>query len=236
MSYFDHFLDSPGTSLGNWIDRTSKMRICKAIRTFLPEANSNILELGSGWGDLAECFREAGYKNYVCVEPNPGLRGHLSRRGFLVKDYIVPPILEENNSYDAVILIEVFEHLNDARDVSVFMNEVGRVLRPGGIICIHSPDYLHWKEDFFNGDYTHSNVTTVRRTIQLFHNNRFSTLNYVYFSGFIAGPMATLMSHLMRFGLFFFIGNKIDSKLYKLKLTFLRQYLIIGANGSKYTE
>jgi SAM-dependent methyltransferase len=228
MSYFDHFYHSPGTPIGEWIKKRARQRIFNIIKEYIPQTDCDILEIGPGMGELAECFRMGGYSNCVLVEPNPSMRNHLSQKGFITRNYIVPPIDEADNSFDAIIMIDVFEHLNDAREVSSLMLEAKRVLRPEGILCIHSPDYLHWKEDFFNGDYSHSNVTSVRRTMQLFYNNGFSTLKYIYFSGFIAGTSATLISFIARLGLVFTNGNAIDSKLYKLKLTFLRQYLIIG--------
>jgi hypothetical protein len=88
---------------------------------------------------------------------------------------------------------------------------------------------LHCQHDFFNVDYTHSNVTTVRRTLQLFHDNGFRVLKYTYFSGFFSGLLATFVSYVARFALFFSVGNGLDSKLYKLKTTFLRSFLIVGA-------
>jgi SAM-dependent methyltransferase len=228
MSFFNHFLNSPGTPVGNWIKRKTRNRMFTIIKNYLPRIESKILEIGPGMGDLAECFRAGGYQNYLVVEPNEIMRNLLSDKGFETKDYLVPPINEDNNSFDAIILVDVFEHLNDAREASEFMSEARRVLCPGGILCIHSPDYLHWKSDFFNSDYSHSNVTTVRRTIQLFHNNGFFTSRFVYFSGLLTGVFATITSLLVQFCFFILNGNALDSKLYKLKLTFLRRFLIIG--------
>jgi SAM-dependent methyltransferase len=228
MSYFDHFYHSPGTPIGEWIKKRARQRIFNLISEFIPQNGCDILEIGPGMGELAECFRKGGYRSCVLVEPNSSMRNHLSRRGFITRNYVVPPIKEEDNSFDAIILVDVFEHLNDAQEASSFMVEAKRVLRPQGILCIHSPDYLHWKEDFFNGDYSHSNVTSVRRTMQLFHNNGFFTSRFVYFSGSLTGVFATITSLLAQFCFFMLSGNAIDSKLYKLKLTFLRQFLIIG--------
>ena len=230
MSYFDHFADSAGTPVGNWIKRRSRQRVSNIIETFLDDPECAILEIGPGWGELAECFRKAGYRNYTVVEPNERMRNHLAGKGYVTKDYLIPDLAEADNAYDVIILVDVFEHLNDAREAKTFIAEARRVLRPNGLLCILSPDYLHWKEDFFNSDFSHSNVTSVRRTLQLLHNSGFRTLKYVYFSGFLTGMLATLVSHLVRLGLFFLSGNAIDNKLYKLKLTFLRQFLLIGVN------
>jgi hypothetical protein len=102
------------------------------------------------------------------------------------------------------------------------------VLRPGGIICIGTPDYTHWRDDFFNADFSHSNITSVRRTVQLFQNNGIKVVKHVYMSGFLIGLPATIFSNLVRFSFSFLHSAGTDNKIYKLKLTFLRRFLIIG--------
>ena len=228
MNNFDHFVYSPSTPIGDWIKRKSRYRMYQLISNHLNNIYLEILEIGPGRGELAECFYQAGFINYTMVEPDPTLRNQLLSKGRTVKDYRIPNCEESDESYDAIILIDVFEHLIDNREVFLFMSEARRILKPGGIICIHSPDYLHWKEDFFNGDFSHSNVTSLRRTIQLFFNFGLRTIEKEYYSGFFTGIPATICSNLARLGLFFISGNAVDSKLYKLKLVFLRQFLIIG--------
>lgn len=207
MSWFDHFADSSGTRLGNWIKKRSRQRVFNIIETVLDGPECAILEIGPGWGELAECFRKAGYRNYTVVEPNKKMRNHLASKGYVTKDYLIPCLAEADNSYDVIVLVDVFEHLNDTSEAKVFIAEARRVLRRYGVLCILSPDYLHWKEDFFNSDFSHSNITSVRRTLQLLHNHGFRTPKYVYFSGFLTGMLATSASHLMRLGLFFLSGN-----------------------------
>ena len=229
MSYFDHFAESPSTAIGSWITRRTKQRELALMRPFFSSRDCAILEIGPGMGGSAALFAEAGYHNYAVVEPNPIMREHLARKGFITKDYMIPELAEQDSSYDAIVLINVFEHLNSSREAQTFIAEARRVLRPGGIVCMASPDYLHWQGDFFNCDFSHSNVTSVRRTLQLFHNNGFRTLKCVYFSGFFSGTLATLISHLTRIALCAANSNGMDKKLYKLKLTFLRRFFIIAA-------
>lgn len=228
MSYFDHFVHSPSTTVGDRIKRRERQRQFALMQPFFPNRSCDILEIGPGMGELSDLFLNAGYHNYTVVEPNDTMRNRLAARGVMTKNYLIPHLNEEDNSYDAIILFDVFEHLNDNHEAAIFITEARRVLRPGGMLCILAPDYLHWKEDFFNCDFSHANVTSVRRTLQLFHNNDFRMLKYVYFSGFLTHLPATVTSHLIRFGLFLSSSNGIDKKLYKLKLTFLRRFLIIG--------
>jgi SAM-dependent methyltransferase len=236
MSYFDHFAAEPGTPLGQWIKRRTRYNALRRITPLIPDPAAAILEIGPGWGELALCFREAGYCNYTTVEPNQTMREHLTGKGFVTKNYLIPNIAEPDLSYDAIVLADVFEHLSSMDEAQRFIAEAYRVLRVGGILCIMSPDYLHWKAEFFNCDFSHSNVTSVRRLIQLFYANALQTVSHEYYSGFIMGRAATLVSYIVRAALFFVKGNAMDSKLYKLKVTFLRQFVVIARKGLQPTS
>jgi SAM-dependent methyltransferase len=228
VSYYDYAAEQSTTSLGRWIRKAARRRQLSAIQPLLPGTDCEILELGAGTGELAEAFQSLGYHRYIAVEPNAKLRERLTAMGVLTKGYMIPHLDEVDKSFDVIVLFHVFEHLDCSRDARVFMSEARRVLRPGGLLCILSPDYLHSRQDFFNVDYSHSNITTLRRTLQLYHDNGFRILKHAYFSAFFCGWAATLMSYVFRIGLWFSVGNKIDSKLYKLKTTFLRSFLIVG--------
>lgn len=228
MSFFDHFSDSSSTRLGDWITRRTAQQEFALIRPYLPAKEAAILEIGPGMGDLAALCLAAGYRNYTIVEPNDSMRERLACTGVVAKNYLIPRLEEEDSSYDTIILSNVFEHLNGESQAGCFIAEAQRVLRPSGTLCLLSPDYLHWKEDFFNCDFSHNNVTSVRRAMQLFYNGGFHTLGYAYLSAFLTGAPATATSHLVRAGLFFADGNGMNQKLYKLKLTFLRRFLIVG--------
>ena len=228
MSYFDHFADPGTTRIGNWIVKRTTQTEFRLMHPYLRDPKIAILEIGPGMGGLGGKFLESGYRNYTGIEPNLRMRERLARRGFVVKNYLVPPIKEPDNEYDFIVLSNVFEHFNDTRDALSFMAEAHRVLKLGGRVCIFSPDYLHWKEEFFNSDYTHSNVTSVRRTIQLFHDSGFRVSHYAYLSGFFTGFIATLISQLTNIFLHYADSNGLDKKYFKLKTTFLRRFIVIG--------
>lgn len=229
MSYFDHFATSPMTAGGRWIVRGILRREYAILRKSLQDRRAAILEIGPGRGELAEILREDGFLNYTGVEPNALMRDMLVEQGFRMKSYMIPQLEEPDASYDVVFLSDVFEHLNDTAEAKLFISEVARVLRTDGLICIGCPDYLHWGVDFFNGDYSHANITTERRTRQLFMNYGLRTVSCTYMSGFVSGPAATLLSTLVRAGLCFVHATQNEEKLYKLKLTFLRRFFIVGA-------
>ena len=228
MSYYDHYAESPVTDIGSWMKRKAAKRQVALLEHHLANRDARILEIGPGSGHLAIALLEAGYHNYEAVEPNDILRGRLESIGVPLKDYLIPCLLEEDASYDVIVLCHVFEHLRSPVEVERFMTEARRVLRSGGLLWILSPDFLHAGKDFFNGDYGHNNVTTLRRTMQLLHDHGFRTIWHSYHSGFFQGFVATAVSYLVRLSLFWAHGSGLDDKLYNIKTTFLRSFLVGG--------
>jgi SAM-dependent methyltransferase len=223
-----HF-DESVTPIGRWLVLRIAQTEFHLFKSLLTGADARILEIGPGIGSMALTLRKAGYDQfYTAIEPNQVLLKRLQEQKFQVKSYLLPMMDEKDSSYDCIYLSNVFEHLKNVSEASTFIQEVYRVLKPGGILCISCPDYVAWKGDFFNSDYTHTNVTTVRRTMQMFTDNGLAVRNYYYLSGFVIGGLAFLMSFFVRL---LFIGvntNHLDAKLYKLKLTFSLRFLIIG--------
>ena len=230
MAYFDHFATGKSTGIGDWLTAHAIEWQFRFLSAHLPvERKPDVLEIGPGHGEFAARLMAAGYANYDVVEPNATLRAKLESLGVRrAKSYLIPEILEADASYDAIIVCDVFEHLNDTRDAQRFISEAKRVLRKGGILLILSPDLMDWKEEFYNCDFSHSNPTTVRRTHEMFINEGLATVAFAYsYSGF-RGPVGFLMSRLVKILTFWTSGEDLDFKPYKLRLTFLRRFVIIG--------
>jgi hypothetical protein len=106
------------------------------------------------------------------------------------------------------------------------------VLRKGGILFILSPDVMDWKEDFYNCDFSHSNPTTVRRTHQIFMNEQLTTAGFQYaYSGF-QGAIGYGLSRVVKILTSRARSEDLNYKLYKLRLTFLRRFMIIGSKDA----
>jgi cyclopropane fatty-acyl-phospholipid synthase-like methyltransferase len=227
MSYFDHFSLPRRTTIGEWIVKQVKKQEFKALKPYLKDTDA-IIEIGPGWGEMQELLFQNGYRNYLAIEPNPTLYSKLLKKGIKVKNYLIPELQEEDHSFDIIFMSDVFEHLNGFSEVQIFIQQCKRILKEHGIICIASPDYLHWSNDFFLSDYTHSNITSVRRTCQLFQDNGIRLVSSLYLRGFITGFPATVLSSLIRMISLFVRRDKINNKTYKLILSFLRRFLVIG--------
>lgn len=234
MAYFDHFATGTSTGIGDWLTVHAIEEQFRFLTSHLPvEGKPEILEIGPGHGEFAARLMKGGYGNYDVVEPNASLRAKLEALGARrAKSYLIPRLEEADASYDAIVVCDVFEHLNDAREAQHFVAEARRVLRDGGILFILSPDLMDWKEDFYNCDFSHSNPTTVRRTHEIFMNEGFATVAHSYsYSGF-RGLTGFLLSRAVKAATFWASGEDLDFKPYKLRLTFLRRFMIIGRKGA----
>jgi 2-polyprenyl-3-methyl-5-hydroxy-6-metoxy-1,4-benzoquinol methylase len=234
MAYFDHFATAGGTRLGDMLTRHAIETQFRFLARHLDtRKNAEILEIGPGHGEFAARIIEAGYRNYDVVEPNSLLREKALRIGARrAKSYLVPQLSEADAAYDAIIICDVFEHLNDAREAQTFVSEAKRVLRPGGILFLLSPDLMDWREDFYNCDFSHSNPTTVRRTKEMFGNEGLATLGFEYvYSGFQGLP-GLAMNRVVKALTFWTSGEDPNFKPYKLRLTFLRRFMIIGKKAA----
>ena len=232
MGYFDHFAADSPTSVGAWLTaKTVKQQFAYLAPYLSQDRSITILEIGPGRGEFASLFLAEGYKNYSVVEPDDQLRAKCE--GLPVyKAYsdVIPPLPVDSASQDLILMCDVFEHLNDTATAVAVIRDIRRALKPGGMIFILCPDLLHWKEEFFNCDYSHSNPTTVRRTSQLFQNAQIETFSYSYhyaflssWVGFVLGNAIKLATTPLRF-----LGANNHSRIYRLRLCFLRRFMILG--------
>ena len=105
--------------------------------------DSVVLDFGAGKGDLARCLLECGYKviavdsskkSVQALEQSIGAHPSLMQTGVIVNGLPLP-----SASLDAVLFVEVIEHLHPA-DLEPLLREFMRVLRPGGILFVTTPN------------------------------------------------------------------------------------------------
>jgi SAM-dependent methyltransferase len=229
-AFFDHFSrgDKP-TGIGAWFVTALARKIFKYAEI---APGSSVLEIGPGRGDFAEiCLREG--VEYSAIEANRQMAESLERKGASVVTAMVPPLPALDRQFDAIVMINVMEHMNSMQDALEITRQIRRVLKPGGKLVICSPDYLNWRHNFFNCDFSHSYVTTRRRLDQLLVNGGFGDMRSCHLCGPVAGFLCFIITPVVSrlpFGLLnaMFANSRVFYKLYKAQLTFLRKVLIVG--------
>ena len=230
MRFFGHFASGKPTAIGDWLTRKTIEQQFRFVRANMPsEREIDILEIGPGRGEFAAKFVESGYRNYDILEPDETLRQFCHRLPLRrVFTEIIPPLPGASCSYDLIIMCDVFEHMNDTAMALAVLKEIHRVLRPGGRFFVLCPDYNHWKADFFNCDFSHSNPTTVRRMNQLLFNLDFTPQATIYHYNFLTGFSGWFIGNVMKILTTPFSGSSMGSRFYSLRLCFLRRFLIIA--------
>jgi SAM-dependent methyltransferase len=201
------------TTLGTFFVEEKAKSIVKAIKKHYALDGSKILEIGPGRGLLAQKLRDQG-ADVTLAEPSAHMQNILRSKGFeKFRNYFVPPIVEKDNSYDIIVMHNVFEHLHTHADAMHTMEEIRRVLKDGGLFVVNTPEVLHWGIYFWDGDYTHNYVTTRSRFEQIFTDYSFEEKVKRLYSGPFHGfwtPIVTWIVNSM-----FFVDWISDTKLRK---------------------
>jgi SAM-dependent methyltransferase len=95
-----------------------------------------IVDIGCGYGDLLGTLRQSGYTRLMGVEPDAQCRRAAQEGGFDVKEGTLTETPLAAGSVDAVIVNEVFHHIDD---YGAALDEIHRVLKPGGLLCFMEP-------------------------------------------------------------------------------------------------
>lgn len=96
-------------------------------------ANTMILDLGCGNGDVVVALRKIGYQAFGCdfVFKEGESASDLEKNGFIKKILGAPYRLPfEDKTFDILLSDQVLEHV---RDYSRTFDEIGQILKPGGV-------------------------------------------------------------------------------------------------------
>jgi SAM-dependent methyltransferase len=140
----DHLLDSLYFSLENVLRGTPE-EIKEEVKVYLPVlkragVTSGILDIGCGRGELLAVFREAGLQargidlNRIVLE-----QCRAQSLDVVESDALSYLAKLSDESLNAVTALHFAEHL-PLKTLVRFLDEVGRVLRPGGLIILETPN------------------------------------------------------------------------------------------------
>lgn len=101
-----------------------------------------VLDVGCGYGRVMSELRAAGFTNVMGVEPSGALRDRAAAMdgSLLIRPLENGLIPFEDNSCDAVLLVAVLTCIPLDSEQESLLDEIYRVLKPGGIIYIN--DFL----------------------------------------------------------------------------------------------
>jgi len=125
------------------VEGLSTQKIVRAtidkIRELAPDLQGDFLDVGAGNGELIDrVIREFRLTAHAC-----DYRNDLMTIGGLQVDAVdlnTEPLPYANASFDLVTCTEVIEHLEHYRAT---LREVNRVLRPGGVFVVSTPNVLN---------------------------------------------------------------------------------------------
>jgi SAM-dependent methyltransferase len=134
---FDHVQDEPATVPEKPRHRQIK-RICDAVLRRGAAAGDvhRVVEVGAGWGGLAQVFsRDPGWR-YTGFEPSAARAAFGRARGFDVREGLFDAS-GAGGITDAIVFDNVLEHVEEPR---VLVRNAARALRGGGVMVVIVPN------------------------------------------------------------------------------------------------
>ncbi len=137
-------------------DNVIHQRLLSAYHQAKPFVKGDLLELGCGEGRGVELLAPLA-NSYVGIDKIKSVIETLEKK---YSDYkfmsgVFPPFPFEDNSFDTIVTFQVIEHVKDDEG---FVQEIHRVLKPGGRALITTPNIKMtlsrnpWHEREYTGD------------------------------------------------------------------------------------
>lgn len=186
MGFYDHYAGRSRISLG------VKTKLYQAQKIFFlafEAANKkpeSVLEIGPGDGYLANLSAK-NECSYLGLEGSKSVATSLSAAGHNIVESFVPPLPSSIGRFDVCYMLHVIEHMKDMDVATKLISEIKEHLHSNGVLVIACPDYVRWKQYFYDCDYTHSLPFTKRRLRQLLINEGFDISYESIYTGPIFG-------------------------------------------------
>lgn len=139
-----------GNPLAARLRRMREQRKVRLFRRAIGEASRRILDLGCGNGRLLSLLREFGSADWDLegVDFSEDAVRQCRARGFRAQAARLEDLARENGAFDAVIMIQLLEHLEDPREAC---KRVHALLRPGGVFILETPNVAGLDYRLFRG-------------------------------------------------------------------------------------
>jgi 2-polyprenyl-3-methyl-5-hydroxy-6-metoxy-1,4-benzoquinol methylase len=129
---------------------------CESLALFLPaRPGGRLLDIGSGAGEFAARMRQLGW-DVECAEPDAAAAAVASRAfGLKVHHGDLGALRLPAGAFDAVTMSHVIEHLPDPLAT---LREAARLVRPGGMLAVVTPNVQGLGCRLFGADWMHWDV------------------------------------------------------------------------------
>lgn len=120
-------------------DNPIHQRLLKAYVLAAELVNGNLLEVGCGEGRGIDLLLPR-VTQYTAIDKIVPVIGELTKKYPTAKFYSgnIPPLsVFADNSFDSIVSFQVIEHIEDD---NLFLKEIQRVLKPGGIALLTTPN------------------------------------------------------------------------------------------------
>jgi demethylmenaquinone methyltransferase/2-methoxy-6-polyprenyl-1,4-benzoquinol methylase len=104
------------------------------------EPSHSLLDIGGGTGQIAAQL--ARHVERACVlDPSSGMLAQGQSKGLCLVQGVAERLPFPSRSVDRILMVDAFHHLLDQE---MTVQELVRVLAPGGRLVIQEPDIRHW--------------------------------------------------------------------------------------------
>jgi SAM-dependent methyltransferase len=143
-STFDAVADAYDSTIPSHVAEHLLARRLAFVSEHLP-AGCLILDAGCGTGVFAGRLRDNGYR-VVGIDASIGMLGPARKRGVAVAQAIAQRLPFPDATFDGFVSVAVLHHLGSTSMVRGAIDEMIRVLRPGGsaVIWDHNPLNPYW--------------------------------------------------------------------------------------------
>jgi len=156
----------PGAESRRRRNQVSERRL-RAIAALLGKTPHDVrlLDVGCSSGALLLTARDLGFD--ACgVEPSEDAAASARQAGLQVVTGFLESAAFPGGAFDALILMEVIEHLRDPRSM---LKECRRVLKPGGILLVTTPNFGSWTARLMGGRWDSLSLTAMGGHVSFFH-------------------------------------------------------------------
>jgi len=137
--YYSYDLNQRVNPLALLVKKTLKKRKIKALLAYVQNDNPCCLDIGCGDGRILNIFEECGVSkdNLYGVEVDNAAVKSINKMGYHGEFGDIEHVHYADELFDCIVMFQVLEHVDDPARV---FQKVLRLLKPGGIFIIETPN------------------------------------------------------------------------------------------------